>query len=50
MEDLAHSFAGTWPVKTHDLHSHPFDSTLWDKIIFRDDDIVIATYAKFGTT
>jgi aryl sulfotransferase len=26
------------------------DSTIWDEFSFRDDDIVIATYAKSGTT
>ena len=40
----------TYPVKTHDLHSHHFDSTIWDDVAFRDDDIIIATYAKSGTT
>ena len=39
-----------WPRKTHDLHSHHFDSTIWDDLEFRDDDIVISTYAKAGTT
>ena len=39
-----------YPVKTHDLHSHHFDSTIWDDLKFRDDDIIIATYAKSGTT
>jgi aryl sulfotransferase len=39
-----------WPVKTHELHSHHFDSTIWNDLQFRDDDIVIATYAKAGTT
>jgi aryl sulfotransferase len=39
-----------WPVKTRDLHNHHFDSTIWDDFVFRDDDIVIATYAKSGTT
>lgn len=39
-----------WPKKTHDLHNHHFDSTIWDDLAFRDDDIVIATYAKSGTT
>jgi aryl sulfotransferase len=39
-----------WPVKTRDLRSHHFDSTVWDSFAFRDDDIVIATYAKSGTT
>jgi aryl sulfotransferase len=39
-----------WPEKTRDLQSHHFDSTIWDDFAFRDDDIVIATYAKSGTT
>lgn len=39
-----------WPVKTRELHNHHFDSTIWNDFKFRDDDIVIATYAKSGTT
>ena len=39
-----------WPRKTRELHSHHFDSTIWNDLAFRDDDIVIATYAKSGTT
>lgn len=44
--------AGTpvWPVKARELHSHHFDSTIWNDFNFRDDDIIIATYAKSGTT
>jgi aryl sulfotransferase len=38
------------PVKIRELHSHHFDSTIWNGFRFRDDDIVIATYAKSGTT
>lgn len=38
------------PRKTRELHSHHFDSTIWNDLRFRDDDIVIATYAKSGTT
>ncbi len=40
----------TLPVKTRELHSHHFDSTIWNDLNFRDDDIIIATYAKSGTT
>ena len=40
----------TLPKKTRELHSHHFDSTIWNDFRFRDDDIVIATYAKSGTT
>jgi aryl sulfotransferase len=39
-----------WPEKTRELHSHHFDSTIWNDFPFRDDDIVIGTYAKAGTT
>jgi aryl sulfotransferase len=35
-----------WPRKTRELHSHHFDSTIWNDFRFRDDDIVIATYAQ----
>src|ERR1700754_3665389 len=40
----------SWPQKTHDLHNHHFDSTVWDDFRFRDEDVVVATYAKAGTT
>ncbi len=39
-----------WPRKTCELHNHHFDSTVWNDFVFRDDDIVIATYGKAGTT
>jgi len=32
------------------MHSHHFDSTIWDRFAFRDDDIIISTYGKSGTT
>ena len=38
------------PKKTRELHNHHFDSTFWDDFIFRNDDIIISTYAKAGTT
>lgn len=40
----------SWPEKTRELHNHHFDSTIWNDLSFRADDIVIATYAKSGTT
>lgn len=39
-----------WPSKQRELHNHHFDSTIWNDFRFRDDDIIIATYAKSGTT
>lgn len=39
-----------WPRKTREMHNHHFDSTIWNDLNFRDDDIVIATYGKSGTT
>ncbi|MBC8037205.1 MAG: sulfotransferase domain-containing protein [Rhizobiales bacterium] len=39
-----------WPVKTREIHNHHMNSTVWNSFKFRDDDIVIATYAKSGTT
>jgi aryl sulfotransferase len=38
------------PKKTREFHNHHFDSTIWNDFRFRDDDIVIGTYAKSGTT
>lgn len=40
----------TWPEKSREFHNHHFDSTIWNDFKFRDDDIIIATYAKAGTT
>ena len=42
--------APQWPTKTREYQSHHFDSTMWNDFKFRDDDIVISTYAKSGTT
>jgi aryl sulfotransferase len=42
--------ATRWPVKRREMHNHHFDSTVWNELRMRDDDIVIATYAKSGTT
>ena len=32
------------------MHNHHFDSTIWNDFEFRNDDIIISTYAKAGTT
>ena len=39
-----------WPVKTREMHNHHMNSEVWNHFKFRPDDIVIATYAKSGTT
>ena len=39
-----------WPQKQRELRNHHFDSTIWNDFAFRDDDIIIATYGKSGTT
>ena len=39
-----------WPVKTREIHETVFDSRVWNDFDFRDDDIIIATWAKSGTT
>jgi hypothetical protein len=39
-----------WPQKTREFHSNHFDSTVWNDFKFRDGDVIIATYAKAGTT
>ena len=40
----------TWPVKSAEMHNQHIDSTIWNDFKFRDDDIIISTYAKSGTT
>ena len=47
---MATQLAPRAPMKTREIHNHHFDSTIWNDFTFRDDDIVIATYAKSGTT
>jgi aryl sulfotransferase len=42
--------AVAWPLKTRELHNHHMDSTVWNDFKFRDDDIVVSSYAKAGTT
>lgn len=39
-----------WPKKAREFQNNHFDSTVWNDYKFRNDDIVIGTYAKSGTT
>ncbi|MDP3660441.1 sulfotransferase domain-containing protein [Phenylobacterium sp.] len=39
-----------WPRKTRELHNHHMDSTAWNDFRFRDDDVIVGTYGKSGTT
>jgi aryl sulfotransferase len=39
-----------YPKRTRELHNALMDSDRWDEFKFRDDDIVIDTWAKSGTT
>lgn len=40
----------TWPRKTREFQNHHMDSTIWNRFAFRDDDVIVSTYAKSGTT
>jgi aryl sulfotransferase len=42
--------AAAWPAKTREIRNAICDSTRWKWVKFRNDDIVVATYAKTGTT
>ncbi len=39
-----------FPRKLRELHNHHFDSTIWNDLQFRGDDVVVAGYARSGTT
>src|SRR3970282_899940 len=40
----------TWPSKKREHQTAIFDSTRWNAFEFRNDDIVIVTWGKSGTT
>lgn len=37
------------PKKTHEFQNHTIDSTVWNDFEYRDNDIVIASWARAGT-
>ena len=39
-----------WPQKTHEIQNELMDSTRWNDFQLRDDDIIIASWGKSGTT
>ncbi len=38
------------PIKTREIQTNHFDSTIWNDFRFRDDDVIVSTYGKSGTT
>lgn len=42
--------ATTWPAKTRELRNQYVDSTIWNDFRFRDDEVIVASYMKAGTT
>ena len=39
-----------WPQKSREILNWAMDSTYWNDFAFRDDDIIIGTWQKAGTT
>ena len=50
MDQIATNDLGMWPIKQREFQNFCMDSTYWNNFEFRDDDIVIATWGKSGTT
>jgi aryl sulfotransferase len=42
--------ATAWPTKTREIQTAIFDSMRWNDFEYRDDDILIVTWGKSGTT
>jgi len=43
-------YPGSWPIKSRDVRSQFFDSSIWDDFEFRSGDIIIVSYPKSGST
>ena len=50
MTENGFSQTPSWPTKTREIQNSLMDSTRWNDFRFRDDDIVVATWSKSGTT
>jgi aryl sulfotransferase len=50
LQNIAFGGGIALPVKTREIHNHHMDSTRWNDFRFRDDDVIVATWAKSGTT
>lgn len=48
--DKAYDSEKVRPKKTQEIRNLFFDSSVWNHFEFRDDDTIITTYAKSGTT
>jgi aryl sulfotransferase len=48
--DPADAHTPAWPVKRRELQNHTMDSVRWNGFRFREGDIVVASWAKAGTT
>lgn len=38
------------PQEKREIHNHHMDTTIWKDFTYRDDDVIIASYPKAGTT
>ena len=47
---MIHGVAAGPPERTHEYRNHHLDSTRWDEFVARDDDIIVTTAYKAGTT
>jgi aryl sulfotransferase len=49
--ERSQAWPASYPVaKTREIYNHHMNSEVWNNFKFRNDDVIIATYAKSGTT